>query len=225
MPTGAAVDFLRRAERGPRCSHAELYGGRRQPSLGLHCGCDQDGPDFARFIERAKLEAIVAELGKQVEIVYLEDVRATITSSDKIRGLLFSRRAIERRDPQDAAVVLFTSGPKVLPRAWCFRIRISTPISRRSMHASTSRPIDIVFNVLPVFHSSASLARMLLPMLSGMECYLYPRRCTIADPRADLWYECHGFSSAPIRSSTVMRARPMPMTSVRCATSLLAQSL
>jgi acyl-[acyl-carrier-protein]-phospholipid O-acyltransferase/long-chain-fatty-acid--[acyl-carrier-protein] ligase len=33
---------------------------------------------------------------------------------------------------------------------------------------------DVVFNVLPVFHSFGLTGGMLLPMLSGMKCYLYP---------------------------------------------------
>src|SRR4028118_1937349 len=53
-----------------------------------------------RFIEQGKLDDVIAALGAGRRIVWLEDVRAAITSFDKIRGLVGSWMA--RRGPAGA---------------------------------------------------------------------------------------------------------------------------
>src|SRR6185312_12134903 len=40
------------------------------------------------FIEKGKLDKLIAAIGEQARIVYLEDVRATITFSDQVSGVL-----------------------------------------------------------------------------------------------------------------------------------------
>ena len=45
------------------------------------------------FVERGKLTNLVAALEQTVQIIYLEDIRSTITFSDKIRGLLNAAQA------------------------------------------------------------------------------------------------------------------------------------
>ncbi len=126
------------------------------------------------FIEKAKLEAIVAALGADVGIVYLEDVRATVTRLDRIRGLLESGREFHKRAPDDPAVILFTSGSEGAPKG--------VALSHRNLLANVAQinaryditPADIVFNVLPVFHSFGLTGGMLMPLLSGMKVFLYP---------------------------------------------------
>src|SRR5262249_51645850 len=38
------------------------------------------------FVEKGKLDKLIAAIAEQADIVYLEDVRATITFSDKVNG-------------------------------------------------------------------------------------------------------------------------------------------
>ena len=126
------------------------------------------------FIEKAKLTAVAEELGKDVLLVYLEDVRETIRTSDKLRGCLDAGRQLEKRSPDDAAVVLFTSGSEGTPKG--------VVLSHRNFNSNIAQifarfditPTDIVFNVLPVFHSFGLTGGMLLPVLSGLKCFLYP---------------------------------------------------
>src|SRR5262245_55022487 len=62
------------------------------------------------FIDKAKLGALASELEKEVKLVYLEDVRETVSFVDKMQGLLAAKKPLVARKPDDPAVILFTSG-------------------------------------------------------------------------------------------------------------------
>src|SRR5262249_33668837 len=49
------------------------------------------------FIEKGRLTNLIAAIEKAVKIVYLEDVRASITAGDKIRGLLNAGKPLVER--------------------------------------------------------------------------------------------------------------------------------
>src|SRR5207253_3924188 len=53
------------------------------------------------FIEKGKLGAVAEQLAQAVSIVYLEDVRATVSTGDKLRGLSSYKRALVARNPDD----------------------------------------------------------------------------------------------------------------------------
>jgi acyl-[acyl-carrier-protein]-phospholipid O-acyltransferase/long-chain-fatty-acid--[acyl-carrier-protein] ligase len=126
------------------------------------------------FIEKGKLTNLVAELEKAVKIVHLEDIRATITSGDKIRGLLNAKKPLVARKPDDWAAILFTSGSEGVPKG--------VVLSHRNMLANAAQAAaridfgreDKVFNVLPVFHSFGLTVGLILPLVSGVRIYLYP---------------------------------------------------
>src|SRR3954447_24856660 len=46
------------------------------------------------FVDKGRLDAVVTQLAQSVTIVYLEDVRATVTTSDKLRALMTFRRPL-----------------------------------------------------------------------------------------------------------------------------------
>ncbi|HEX8168162.1 MAG TPA: acyl-[ACP]--phospholipid O-acyltransferase [Beijerinckiaceae bacterium] len=126
------------------------------------------------FVERGKLDGLVAELGKAVRIVHLEDVRAGIGLADKLRGLVSFRKPLVRRRPDDPAAILFTSGSEGVPKG--------VVLSHRNMLANAAQAAaridfgrtDKVFNVLPVFHSFGLTVGLVLPLVSGVRIYLYP---------------------------------------------------
>ena len=126
------------------------------------------------FIEKAKLSSLIAALEGHVAIVYLDDMRASITIGEKLRAVLEAGRMLERRTPDDPAVVLFTSGSEGAPKGVVLSHRNLLANVAQIMARFDVTPADVVFNVLPVFHSFGLTGGMLLPMLTGMKCYLYP---------------------------------------------------
>ncbi|TGP56686.1 acyl-[ACP]--phospholipid O-acyltransferase [bacterium M00.F.Ca.ET.230.01.1.1] len=126
------------------------------------------------FVEQAKLGPVVEEIGRSVDIVWLDDLRATIGLKDKLLGLL--RKATPRvaRKPDDPAAILFTSGSEGTPKGVVLTHRnilanAAQAASRIDFHSG-----DKVFNVLPIFHSFGMTAGTVLPLISGVPVYFYP---------------------------------------------------
>jgi acyl-[acyl-carrier-protein]-phospholipid O-acyltransferase/long-chain-fatty-acid--[acyl-carrier-protein] ligase len=126
------------------------------------------------FVEKGKFANLIAALEKTVKIVYLEDIRAAVTWSDKIRGLLNAGKPLVARQPDDWAAILFTSGSEGVPKG--------VVLSHRNMLANAAQAAaridfgreDKVFNVVPVFHSFGLTVGLILPLVSGVRIYLYP---------------------------------------------------
>ena len=126
------------------------------------------------FVEKGRLENLVAQVQAQVRIVYLEDIGKTIGIADKLRGLFSWKKPLIARKPDDWAAILFTSGSEGSPKG--------VVLSHRNMLANVAQAAaridfgreDKLFNVLPVFHSFGLTAGTVLPLVSGVPAYLYP---------------------------------------------------
>jgi acyl-[acyl-carrier-protein]-phospholipid O-acyltransferase/long-chain-fatty-acid--[acyl-carrier-protein] ligase len=126
------------------------------------------------FIEKGKLTNLLAAIEKSLKIVYLEDIRAGISVADKLRGMLHAYRPLVERRADDWAAILFTSGSEGVPKG--------VVLSHRNMLANAAQAAaridfgreDKVFNVLPVFHSFGLTVGLVLPLVSGVQVYLYP---------------------------------------------------
>ncbi|WP_102958135.1 acyl-[ACP]--phospholipid O-acyltransferase [Mangrovicella endophytica] len=126
------------------------------------------------FVERAKLQPLVDDLSRDIAFVWLEDVRAGLTSRAKLRGLLNRTRPVVRRDADDPAAILFTSGSEGTPKGVVLSHRnILVNIAQIGARIDFNGR-DKVFNVLPMFHSFGLSAATLLPLVSGVPVYLYP---------------------------------------------------
>jgi acyl-[acyl-carrier-protein]-phospholipid O-acyltransferase/long-chain-fatty-acid--[acyl-carrier-protein] ligase len=141
-----------------------------------------------KFIKAAQLEELVIAMEHAgVKVVYLESMRSQVGVWEKSKGLLFSlaprfvyRKINKLRRPQkdfDAnlpAVILFTSGSEGLPKG--------VVLSHKNIQANRFQigacvdftTTDKILNVLPMFHSFGLTAGVLLPMLSGVQVFLYP---------------------------------------------------
>ncbi|HVY58066.1 MAG TPA: acyl-[ACP]--phospholipid O-acyltransferase [Xanthobacteraceae bacterium] len=126
------------------------------------------------FVEKARLTSLVEALSDEVHFVYLEDVRKTISFTDKLRGMLDAKHPLVARKPDDPAAILFTSGSEGTPKG--------VVLSNRNILANAAQAEaridfgrgDKVFNVLPLFHSFGLTVGLILPLVSGVPVYLYP---------------------------------------------------
>lgn len=134
-----------------------------------------------RFVEQGKLDDLVEALGEGRRILWLEDVRAGLTSLDKLRGLVDSwiaRRvhAGAKLQPDDPAVLLFTSGSEGMPKGVVLSNAnlVANAYQVKALAGDVLKDDDVFFNPLPIFHSFGLTAGLLTAVLNGMKSVLYP---------------------------------------------------
>ncbi len=129
------------------------------------------------FVEQAKLSDKLAALAG-VELLYLEDLREEIGLADKLWLMAWAihrPRAFELpASPEDAAVVLFTSGSEGKPKGVVLPHRAILANIAQVRAVIDFSVDDKVLNALPVFHSFGLTAGALLPVLTGASLFLYP---------------------------------------------------
>jgi acyl-[acyl-carrier-protein]-phospholipid O-acyltransferase/long-chain-fatty-acid--[acyl-carrier-protein] ligase len=132
------------------------------------------------FVEQGKLTDVVAGLEADgIHFFWLEDVAATIGTGAKLRGLIASRFAGQAHkalkiSPDDAAVILFTSGSEGLPKGVVLTHRNLLSNCRQLAARIDFNSSDVVLNALPVFHSFGLTGGTLLPIFHGVRTLLYP---------------------------------------------------
>jgi acyl-[acyl-carrier-protein]-phospholipid O-acyltransferase/long-chain-fatty-acid--[acyl-carrier-protein] ligase len=131
------------------------------------------------FLEKAKLDlAPLAAAG--IELVFLEEVRAGVTGGLKLSRLLSNIvscggafRGLSAR-PDQAAVILFTSGSEGIPKG--------VELTHRNLLANVRQitaHLDVTdeerfFNAMPLFHSFGLTTCTLFPLVQGFYVFLYP---------------------------------------------------
>jgi len=129
------------------------------------------------FLEKGKLAHTVEQL-KGVKIVFLEDLRPLLTLGDKLWLMLyavhFPRAATLRGKPEDAAVVLFTSGSEGKPKGVVLSHLAILSDMEQALAVVDVLVDDKIFSAMPVFHSFGLSVGFMLPMISGTRLFLYP---------------------------------------------------
>ena len=128
------------------------------------------------FIEKARLEALVAGLSG-LEVIYLEDLKTRLSLLDKLWIVLaqrFPKMAVVAQEPDDPAVVLFTSGSEGKPKGvvHSHTSLLSNIAQIRSIADFT--PLDKFMVALPLFHSFGLACGAIMPLVSGCKVFLYP---------------------------------------------------
>ncbi|MDR2018941.1 MAG: acyl-[ACP]--phospholipid O-acyltransferase [Syntrophobacterales bacterium] len=130
------------------------------------------------FIQRAHLGEVVAALETEgIKVISLEDVKKEIGFWDKAAAFAKAQmplRYAAKVKPDDAAVVMFTSGSEGLPKG--------VVLSHRNIQANRAQfnavadigLLDSFFNAMPIFHAFGLTVGMLLPLLGGVKVFMYP---------------------------------------------------
>jgi acyl-[acyl-carrier-protein]-phospholipid O-acyltransferase/long-chain-fatty-acid--[acyl-carrier-protein] ligase len=132
-----------------------------------------------QFVEKAKLNlTLLQESG--IKIIFLEDVSPQISGFAKFTALLrhtFSTGAgfhDAPLQPDDTAVVIFTSGSEGVPKGVELTHRNLLANVRQASAVIDVTDADRFFNALPLFHSFGLLGGTLFPLIRGCYTFLYP---------------------------------------------------
>ncbi|MBI1362632.1 MAG: AMP-binding protein [Proteobacteria bacterium] len=158
-----------------------------------HTACVKTVITSRKFVDAGGLTDIAALLAEKVNLVYLEDIGATVTRGDKLRGLLAAKSLQwfgTSGDAQAPAAILFTSGSEGTPKA--------VVLSHANLNANRLQvaarvdftPTDKVLNALPMFHSFGLTAGTLLPVLSGIPVFLFPSPLKFKEI-PEVFYDCN----------------------------------
>ncbi|MCB1107017.1 MAG: AMP-binding protein [Chlamydiia bacterium] len=133
-----------------------------------------------RFLERVQ----VLELGELEESLFLlEDFRRTISFWDKALGFFLSRKKkkvltqkfqLNRIDENDPAVILFTSGTENYPKGVPLSHKNLLSNERGALGLANVKKEDVIYGVLPPFHSFGFSVTGLLPLLAGLRVFYAP---------------------------------------------------
>jgi acyl-[acyl-carrier-protein]-phospholipid O-acyltransferase/long-chain-fatty-acid--[acyl-carrier-protein] ligase len=128
------------------------------------------------FLEKARLTQLVEQL-PNIRVHYLEDMKARVRLSDELWIVwrrFFPGSLGSKQQPEDAAIVLFTSGSEGRPKGvvHSHNSLLSNVAQIRAVADFT--PLDKFMIALPVFHSFGLTCGIVMPLVSGCKAFLYP---------------------------------------------------
>lgn len=130
------------------------------------------------FLEKGRIDtSAITDAG--IELIHLEDIRATVTTAQKLEALVRLSVAPDsllrnRRDGSETAVILFTSGSEGVPKGVELTHQNLLANVRQMLAVTDLDDYDRIFNALPLFHSFGLTVGTLLPLVRGMYTFLYP---------------------------------------------------
>lgn len=129
-----------------------------------------------RFLKEGKLEHF-PESFSTIHWLYLEDLKKEVSFTDKLWVLMARRNPMKhlpKIDPDDEAIVLFTSGSEGKPKGVVHsNTSILTNVEQLHTVADFTKK-DTFMVALPLFHAFGLTAGMFTAILSGAKAFFYP---------------------------------------------------